>query len=109
MDVRVTVDRAGPDGTGDIGVAPALLDDVAFDPRSTTAMVCGPEAMMRFTARALERRGIGQDHVFVSMERNMKCGCGFCGHCQLGPFFICKEGPIFPATRMRPWMDKYEL
>lgn len=94
--VEVTVDRAGQDWLGHVGVVPALLANVSFNPQSTVAMLCGPEVMMRFTARDLLSRGVPASSIYVSMERNMKCGAGLCGHCQFGPTFVCKEGPVYP-------------
>jgi NAD(P)H-flavin reductase len=67
---------------------------VAFDPHDTIALVCGPEVMMRFTVSALRAAGIAPERIYLSMERNMKCGIGLCGHCQFGPAFVCKDGPI---------------
>jgi NAD(P)H-flavin reductase len=64
-------------------------------------MVCGPEVMMRFTIRELQKRGMGVNDIYISMERNMKCAVGFCGHCQFGPTFICKDGPVFRYDRIQ--------
>jgi NAD(P)H-flavin reductase len=73
------------------------------------AYVCGPEIMMKYTVDELDRRGVAPDHVYLSMERNMKCAVGFCGHCQFGPTFICKEGPVYPLPAIRPLLDRKEL
>jgi len=67
----------------------------------TTALVCGPEVMMRFTVDALLDRGVEPERIFLSMERNMKCGIGLCGHCQYGPEFVCRDGPVLPYSRVR--------
>ena len=72
-----------------------------FDAAGAVAFVCGPEPMIRFSAEALMARGVGADRVHVSMERNMKCAVGHCGHCQLGPEFVCRDGPVFTFERMR--------
>lgn len=93
--VEVTVDRAGADWFGNVGVVPALLSDIEIEPAQTVAFVCGPEIMMRFTVRELRRLGVPGSQVYVSMERNMKCGAGLCGHCQYGPTFVCKDGPVY--------------
>jgi anaerobic sulfite reductase subunit B len=93
-DVRVTVDRADTSWTGRVGVVTGLIGGVAVDPRSTTAFVCGPEVMMRFAARALTGRGIPSPAIRISLERNMRCGVGLCGHCQLGPLLVCRDGPV---------------
>ncbi len=95
LDVQVTVDRADAAWRGNVDVVTALIPRVSFDPGNTLAMVCGPEVMMHFTVRALKQRGVTHKDIFVSMERNMKCAVGFCGHCQYGPHFICKDGPVF--------------
>jgi len=101
LQVGITVDRAGPDWKGRVGVVPALLGDVSLHPPRTVAFVCGPEVMMRFTVRELAQRGLADDAVYLSMERNMKCGVGFCGHCQYGPHFVCKDGPVLRYDRIR--------
>ena len=64
---------------------------------------------MRFVAKELENQGLAREHIYLSMERNMKCGVGLCGHCQYGPHFICKDGPVFSYERIRPLLEKYEL
>jgi NAD(P)H-flavin reductase len=100
VDVEVTVDRAGADWMGQVGVVTALVAQATFDPASAVAMLCGPEVMMRFTVRELERRGLANASIWVSMERSMKCGVGLCGHCQYGPTFVCKDGPVFRFDRV---------
>jgi anaerobic sulfite reductase subunit B len=93
--VRVTVDAAEGDWRGMVGVVPKLVGEAPFDPATAIAMVCGPEIMMRYTAQALLERGVTADRIFASMERNMTCGLGYCGHCQLGPTLICRDGPVY--------------
>jgi NAD(P)H-flavin reductase len=95
VDFQATVDRGGPGWNGDVGVVTSLIPRARFDPIDTVAFVCGPEIMMRFTVRELLARGVPADAIYVSMERNMRCGIGFCGHCQYGPEFVCKDGPVF--------------
>lgn len=94
-DVRVTVDSGDPGWFGSVGVVTELVTSAPFDPARSVAFVCGPEIMMRFTRQTLEEQGVPSDRTFVSMERNMKCGIGLCGHCQFGPLFVCKDGPIY--------------
>jgi NAD(P)H-flavin reductase len=67
-------------------------------------MTCGPEVMMRYVAQAAERRGIPESNIWVALERNMNCAIGLCGHCQLGPEFLCKDGPVLPYDRVAPWL-----
>jgi NAD(P)H-flavin reductase len=107
--VEVTVDRPAEGWTGRIGVAPAVLDELDIDRANTTAMVCGPEVMMRFTAAALLRRGVPADDVQVSLERNMRCGVAWCGHCQLGPVLLCRDGPVLDYGRAAPLLAVKEL
>jgi len=95
LQTLVTVDRAGRDWAGYVGVVTMLIAQAQFDPAYALAMVCGPEVMMRFTIQELQKRGMRTDAIYISLERNMKCAVGFCGHCQFGPTFICKDGPVF--------------
>jgi NAD(P)H-flavin reductase len=104
FEVEVTVDRGDEDWYGDIGLVTNLLPRITYDPVNTTAMVCGPEIMMKVVARELEKGGVSTDHVHISMERNMKCAIGFCGHCQYGPDFICRDGPVFTYSYLRDRM-----
>lgn len=101
IQVLVTVDRAGPAWRGLVGVVPALLRDARFDPQKALAFVCGPEIMMRFCERELGRLGVGPEQLYLSLERSMRCGVGLCGHCQLGPLFVCKDGPVVRSDRVR--------
>jgi NAD(P)H-flavin reductase len=98
--IEVTVDHADVDWRGNVGVVPALIPRATFDPRSTVAFVCGPEVMMRYTARALHEAGVMSGRIYLSMERNMKCGIGLCGHCQFGPTLVCKDGPVMQFNRI---------
>lgn len=95
LEVHVTVDRATGIWHGSVGVVTRLISRAPFDPLNTLAFVCGPEVMMRFTAAELEKRGVAAEQIYISMERNMKCAIGLCGHCQYGPYFVCKNGPVF--------------
>jgi len=94
VDLEVTVDHADATWHGNVGVVPTLIRRMTFDPHDTVALVCGPEVMMRFTVSALHDTGVEPERIFLSMERNMKCAIGVCGHCQFGPTFICKDGPV---------------
>jgi NAD(P)H-flavin reductase len=109
LDIHVSVDRASGDWRGTVGVVTQLIARAAFDAPRAVAMVCGPEVMMRFTVMELERRGLAMDKIYVSMERNMKCAVGFCGHCQYGPTFICKDGPVFRFDRIASIFGKAEI
>jgi NAD(P)H-flavin reductase len=109
LDVAVTVDSAGPEWLGRVGVVPRLVRRAAFDPGSAVALVCGPEVMMRFTAAALAERGVPAARTYASMERNMQCGIGVCGHCQLGPTLVCRDGPVYRWDALAPWLAIREL
>lgn len=109
LDVLVTVDRAAGAWRGSVGVVTKLIPRAPFDPLNTIAFVCGPEIMMRFTATELEKRGVAPDRLYVSMERNMKCAVGLCGHCQFGPRFVCKDGPVFRYSDVQDWLFKGEI
>jgi NAD(P)H-flavin reductase len=92
--VAVTVDLGSPGWDGHVGVVTTLLADAPFDPARAVSLLCGPEIMMRFTARALVDQGVDPERILVSLERNMQCGLGLCGHCQLGPLLVCRDGPV---------------
>jgi NAD(P)H-flavin reductase len=93
--VEVVVDRAVPGWHGLVGVVTSLIPRAPVDPAQTCALVCGPEIMMKFGIQELAARGVPASRVYVSLERNMKCAVGLCGHCQFGPTFICKDGPVY--------------
>jgi len=107
--VLATVDFGGASWRGHVGVVTTLFRHLRLHPGETVALVCGPEIMMRFVVRQLEARGVPASEIYLSMERNMKCAVGSCGHCQLGPYFVCKDGPVFSYEQLRPWMDEHEL
>ncbi len=105
----VTVDRGDPGWSGNTGVVTKYVDQLGCDAGRTWAYVCGPEVMMRFGARTLRALGVPQSQVFVSLERNMRCGIGVCGHCQLGPHLLCKTGPVLPWPEAEPLLRIVEL
>jgi len=109
MRIQTTVDAAGRDWYGDVGVVTTRLPDCRFDPAKTTAFVCGPEIMMKLTAQALAQRGVPAESIWISMERNMKCALGFCGHCQFGPSFVCRDGPCLPYKALAPLLAVKEV
>jgi NAD(P)H-flavin reductase len=109
LEVHVTVDRAFADWRGNVGVVTKLIGRTPFDRTDCVAMVCGPEVMMRFAVLELQDRGVPSDRIYVSMERNMKCAVGFCGHCQYGPLFVCKDGPVFRYDRIAKLLGMSEV
>ena len=108
--VAVTVDRvAGAAGWGGpVGVVTALVGAAPFLPGAASAFVCGPEVMMRFAVRSLADHGVDDADVQVSLERSMSCGIGHCGHCQLGPVLVCRDGPVLGAVEARALLEVKE-
>ncbi|WP_338676471.1 FAD/NAD(P)-binding protein [Streptomyces sp. SCSIO 30461] len=104
-----TVDRPTDGWTGRVGVVTSLIDEARFVPARTTAFVCGPEVMIRASARALVQLGVRADRIRVSLERNMRCATGHCGHCQLGPLLLCRDGPVVPHDLAEPLLAVREL
>ena len=109
VEVDVTVDAAAAGWRGRVGLVTTLIPGAVFDPAGAAALVCGPEVMMTFVVRALVDRGLPLERIWVSMERNMRCAVGHCGHCQLGPTLICRDGAVFPAAAMTRVMEVREL
>jgi NAD(P)H-flavin reductase len=109
LQVEVTVDAATGTWRGRVGVVPKLVAGARFDPDAASAFVCGPEIMMRFTVDALLERGVSPERIHLSMERNMQCGIGQCGHCQLGPTLICRDGPVYRFDELEELMEVREL
>jgi NAD(P)H-flavin reductase len=95
LDVEVTVDVSTPDWLGDVGTVTGVLPRIPVDPDRTVAMLCGPEVMMKVVAGELGSAGLDAANIYVSIERNMKCAIGLCGHCQFGSDFVCWGGPVF--------------
>jgi NAD(P)H-flavin reductase len=104
LNVRTTVDLGDERWAGRIGVVTTLLDGLDLDVAETRLFTCGPEIMMRFAIYAALARQVKQEHIFLSMERNMNCAVGLCGHCQFGPTFVCKDGPVFRYDALEPFL-----
>ena len=109
MNVSVTVDRGDNSWHSHVGVVTKLIPNAPFDPLNTIAITCGPEVMMRYTAMSLIEMGLPMEHIYVSLERNMKCGVGLCGHCQYTDKFICKDGPVFTYDQIKNIFNKREI
>ncbi|MGD2135405.1 MAG: FAD/NAD(P)-binding protein [Gemmatimonadales bacterium] len=95
INVEVSVDHTAGERFENVGVVTRLIAMAKFAPTDTVAFVCGPEVMTRFSIEDLLNRGVSPDNIYLSMERNMHCALGMCGRCQLGPNFVCKDGPVF--------------
>jgi NAD(P)H-flavin reductase len=105
-EVLLTSDRPDKTWRHHVGVVTELFEAVAFDPERTIVLMCGPEIMMRLGVPILRTRGIPARAIYVSLERHMECGIGLCGHCQMGPFFLCKDGPVMRYDRIEPFMGR---
>jgi len=109
LQVYITVDRAANGWHGNVGVVTTLVRKASFDPDNTVAFTVGPEIMMRYAILELTKRGIAKSSLYVSMERNMKCAIGLCGHCQMGSLFVCKDGPVFRYDKIEPLFSQREI
>lgn len=109
IDLHVTVDHAASGWKGKVGVVTTLLPRAKYDPQQTVAFVCGPEIMMRLTIDALGASGVGDEAIYLSMERNMKCAVALCGRCQLHSVLVCRDGPVFRHDRLRGLLTHKEL
>jgi len=109
IQVIITVDRADESWQGQVGVVPMLFYRLRLDDDKTAVFSCGPEIMMRFVVFEGLARRISPERIYLSMERNMKCGQGFCGHCQYGPYFICKDGPVYRFDQLEPYFNLEDL
>jgi NAD(P)H-flavin reductase len=100
LDVVTTIDEPEPRWAGRVGFVPRIMEELHLDPANTSALLCGPDIMMRRTANLLIRRGVSRDQIQLTLERNMQCGNALCGHCQLGPLIVCRDGPVvrYPAV-----------
>ncbi|MEF3168128.1 MAG: FAD/NAD(P)-binding protein [Deltaproteobacteria bacterium] len=107
LDLYVTVDREAPGWTGLVGFVPTITEKVAPSPENAAALICGPPIMIRFTMPPLEKIGWSDDQVYLSMENRMKCGLGVCGHCNVGPVYVCKDGPVFTRKEVKRLPAEY--
>jgi NAD(P)H-flavin reductase len=99
--VLLSADHGGPVWPWHVGRVTDVFDDAQIAPERTMVMMCGPEAMMRASVKALTARGVAEDHIYLNMERNMQCAIGQCGHCQYGPSFVCRQGPVFAYPEVK--------
>ncbi|MBV9321464.1 MAG: FAD/NAD(P)-binding protein [Mycobacterium sp.] len=109
LEAELIVDAAGPEWPWQVGLVTEPLRRLALNPQRTTALICGPEPMMRFSAQALAEKGVAANDIRVSLERNMQCGIGWCGHCQLGPLLLCRDGPVVGYDVAEPLLRVQEL
>jgi NAD(P)H-flavin reductase len=109
IEVETTVDIGDSDWKGHMGVVPMLFYRLRLQPKQTIVLTCGPEIMMRFVVYEALARRLHPEDIFVSLERNMSCAMGFCGHCQYGPHFVCKDGPVFHFQQVAPFFNLEEF
>lgn len=109
IEMQVSVDEPDANWNGHVGVVTSLIPKHLPSPKNTLVLVCGPEIMIKASLSELKNMGIDPKDVYVSMERNMQCAVGFCGHCQYGPYFLCKDGPIFSYEQVQNFLDIEEL
>jgi NAD(P)H-flavin reductase len=109
IELEVTVDHAADDWRGHVGVVTTFIPRTDFDPANTIALVCGPELMMTFAVSALQDAGVSDEAIYMSMERNMKCAVGLCGHCQFGTTLVCRDGPVMPFNRVGQMLKIREI
>ena len=103
LDVMLTVDKASPGWDGHVGMITDILteDYLDCDAADGVAVMCGPPVMMKFGTDKLLERGYLPENIYLSMERNMSCGIGQCGHCRLGRYYICNDGPVFSYDELK--------
>jgi NAD(P)H-flavin reductase len=109
IQTHVTVDRSDEKWQGQVGVVPMLFYRLRLDAPNSVVLACGPEIMIRFVVFEGLARRVPAENIYISLERNMKCGQGSCGHCQLGPYFICKDGPVFRFDALQPFFNVEEF
>lgn len=108
LDLKLTVDKADETWRGNVGVVTTILDGLPVYCPGAIAIVCGPPVMMKFAARKLLELGFGEDRIYLSMEKNMSCGVGKCGHCRLGTYYVCKDGPVFPYSKIKTFPNIWD-
>jgi len=101
VDIKLTVDQADGQWKHNVGVVTTILDPKDVDVNSAVAVVCGPPIMMKFTTLKLLEFGFTHDRIYLSMEKNMSCGIGKCGHCMIGKYYVCKDGPVFTYEQIK--------
>ena len=108
INFRITLDKPDPRWKGDVGLITELIKKTEID-RDAVVFMCGPDPMVKFSVIELEKKGVGTDKIYVSMERHMKCSVGTCGHCMFGPFFVCKDGPVFRYSEIKEFFERKEV
>jgi sulfite reductase subunit B len=105
LNLRLTVDAGDKSWKGNVGVVTTILDDIDMDCKKGIAVVCGPPIMMKFATMKLLKMGFRENNIFLSMEKNMSCGIGKCGHCRIGTYYACKDGPVFTYDKIKDFPE----
>ena len=108
LDMKLTVDKGDVDWKGNVGVVTTILDDVKMDFTNGIAIVCGPPIAMKFSTKKLLEMGFKPENIYLSMEKNMSCGIGKCGHCRLGIYYACKDGPVFTYDQIKDFHEIWD-
>ncbi|MEI8176313.1 MAG: FAD/NAD(P)-binding protein [Candidatus Omnitrophota bacterium] len=108
VDSLVTVDMPDSTWKGHVGLVTTVLDDLPVDVANAAVIVCGPPIMMKFATLKLLDKGFQPSDIYLSMEKNMSCGLGKCGHCRVGAFYACKDGPVFTYEKLKGIHDIWE-
>jgi NAD(P)H-flavin reductase len=106
LDFISTIDTEHPDWTGRTGLVPHVLEEEAPDPQNTIAVTCGPPIMIKFVLQSFDKLGFKEDQIYTTLERRMKCGIGICGRCNIGPRYVCTDGPVFTLQDLRELPDE---
>ena len=108
VDMKLTVDEAKGSWDGNVGVVTTILGPDDVDIENAVAVVCGPPIMMKFVTYKLMEFGFGAEKIYLSMEKNMSCGVGKCGHCMIGKYYVCKEGPVFSYDKIKDYPNIWD-
>ncbi|MBP7215855.1 MAG: FAD/NAD(P)-binding protein [Candidatus Omnitrophica bacterium] len=108
VNIAVTVDVGDPEWKGNVGLVTTILKDAPVDSKNAVVIVCGPPIMMKFVTLKLLDLGFKEDAIYLSMEKNMSCGLGKCGHCRIGKYYICKDGPVFTFAQLKELHDVWD-
>ncbi|MFB3739902.1 MAG: FAD/NAD(P)-binding protein [Candidatus Velamenicoccus archaeovorus] len=109
VEIHLSIDEPADGWLYNVGVVTTLFPKAGIEAARTTAFVCGPEIMMRFAGKGLLELGVPPERMYLSMERNMQCGIKLCGHCQVGPYFVCTDGPVFRYDEVADLMEVHDL
>jgi len=108
LDLKLTVDAGDESWKGNVGVVTTILDDLDMDCKNGIAVICGPPIMMKFATKKVLEMGFKEDNIYLSMEKNMSCGLGKCGHCRIGIYYACKDGPVFPYSKIKTFPEIWD-